>query len=133
MGQAKPVKLRSAMTTAYTLTSSFADVTGLVLPPVEIEGWYDISSCFTFRANASADDCLAGIFIDGNKINGTINRAVMVTGSIGTWPWSINSKGIYLKKEEVVSIQAKYTTAGGAIQYLANQAEGFIEAEWREY
>lgn len=125
MGQKNKNSQIAQLGLSYTLTASYANVTGLVFTCLKTAK-YRMLAVVTFEGAVSGDDCTIKLAIDGNNIDCTGT----LTQDDGSTEKSMSTSigNVYIKKGQVVSLRARYNVDGGNIKYSsAEGANGFIQ------
>lgn len=125
MGQKLPRTQRTSMSSSYTTTNAWANVTGLVLTALE-SGFYNINASYAVYNDAAADRTYTRLAINGNAISRTEsetyqNNSVCVVHDVKI------IQSIYLKKGDIVSLQAIYAVSSTQIYISAGNDESYLE------
>jgi hypothetical protein len=116
MGIKKKIKLISKMSANYNTTSAYADITGLKVVCSKT-GFYRLNSIFIHYLSGTGRGAYFSFAINGNR---TAAR-VLSYGTIQEtyFPVCLYEDNIYLKKGDIVTVQAMYL-AGATTIYLSN-------------
>lgn len=115
------------ITADYTLTASWADIgsaAGYLKVTCLKTGYYWVRSSMSFTAAANSDDCNLRVALDGVGEQSSYSYAEAGASS-GVISYNIKCETIapiYIKKNQVVSIQGSYLVDGGRINYIAATA-----------
>ena len=118
---------RSYITGDTTLGATYANITGLTYTIIK-ESYFGINGKVTFTGAASSDDCSVIIAVNGVEVpNGKSYSSNGTTAGIGSYsiPVFVNKK--LLSVGDVVTIQAKYATAGGRIDFVTDYADSYMD------
>lgn len=116
----------SKMYATYPLTNNLANVTGLVLVCSK-SSYYNLTSSLQFYGAGSEDDIVAILALNGNRACSGICRA-SAESAIGNYLCvTLIENHIYLKKGDIISVQAYCNELGGEVNYTKNVTESYLK------
>lgn len=121
MGQKNPKVLKACLNTGYTTTNTYADIAtanSALLVKILEDGYYDIFAQASVNQDGAGDATNLRIAVNGLGITGSdIYGAIAGAVANGITPYHLTVAGIYLKKDDQVTVQAQYQNTSTVVYY----------------
>lgn len=128
--QQRSLSIISKISTSYTTTNTWANVTGLVITFPE-DGVCDLAASFVSNIATNTRENHFRFAINGNAISGTETASFHTSAGNSYFPHCMTKNDVPLKAGDVVSVQAIYVVGSGAVVYSAGTTGASIQVTKR--